>query len=40
MSVGVQVKRHFISQRTYGDFTENLLTFVMSINGSSIPVSD
>ena len=40
MSVTVHVYRHCVLQRRYGDFTEILLTFVMSINGSSFPVSD
>ena len=38
MSVSVHVYRHCILQVRYRDFTEILLTFVMSINGSSFPV--
>ena len=37
MSVSVHVYRHCIFQVRYRDFTEILLTFVMSINGSSFP---
>ena len=39
MSVSVHVYRHSILLGRYRDFTEILLTFVMSINGSSFPVN-
>ena len=38
MSVSVHVYRHCNLQVIYRDFTEILLTFVKSINGSSFPV--
>ena len=39
MSVSVHVYRRSILLGRYRDFTEILLTFVMSINGSSFPVN-
>ena len=39
MSASVHVYRHCILQVRYRDFTEILLTFHKSINGSSFPVN-